>query len=336
MDSWTVAAQDFPLHPQVPAGNADTYADSACFADMIDIVTPGGLKKVPLKEISAQVAHCPSLPSLSSINKALQGLLLAEQRYSAQIAEIVRRDPSLTSRLLRLVNSVYYGLTTPVNSIEEAVFYLGVRQIRQLTMVTPIIEDFQRLTRQCAFPWREFWQHCIGTAILTREVVSAVHAPADEADYVAGLVHDVGKIVMAWSFPDHFAEIHRQASPGTQELLEIENDVLGIDHAELGALYLERHRLPEVMIKSARFHHRPEEASGYETMIASVQIADLLMRSEGIGCSGNYVPVSREHCLEASGWKVLFPRSGEAEHDIARASLHRSLERLPHILEGLV
>ena len=182
---------------------------------MIDIIATGSLKKLDLKDITKELAHTPSLPSLSSINKALQGLLMAEQRYSAQISEIIRRDPSLTSRLLRLVNSVYYGLTTPVNSIEEAVFYLGVRQIRQLTMVTPIIEDFQRLTRQCAFPWRDFWLHCIGTAILTREVISSVHAPADDSDYVAGLVHDVGKIVMAWSFPEHFTEIHRQASHGT-------------------------------------------------------------------------------------------------------------------------
>jgi len=123
---------------------------------------------------------------LGSINKALQGLLLTEQRYTAQIAEIIRRDPSLTSRLLRLVNSVYYGLSTPVNSIEEAVFYLGVRQIRQLAMVTPVIEDFQRLTCQCSFPWREFWQHCIGTAILTREVTANVPGPTEDSDYVAG------------------------------------------------------------------------------------------------------------------------------------------------------
>jgi HD-like signal output (HDOD) protein len=133
---------------------------------MTQISVPRSVGKLDLKEIESQLALCPSLPSLGSINKALQGLLLAEQRFSAQISEIIRRDPSLTSRLLRLVNSVYYGLTTPVNSIEEAVFYLGVRQIRQLTMVTPIIEDFQRLTKQCAFPWREFWQHSIGTAIL--------------------------------------------------------------------------------------------------------------------------------------------------------------------------
>lgn len=303
---------------------------------MTQLLVPGCVSRLDLKAIQAQLANCPSLPSLGSVNKALQGLLLAEQRYSTQISEIVRRDPSLTARLLRLVNSVYYGLTTPVNSIEEAVFYLGIRQIRQLTMVTPIIEDFQRLTHQCAFPWRDFWQHSIGTAILTREVLGLVQTPSDESDYVAGLVHDVGKIVMAWSFPDHFAEIHRNALSGARDLREIENEVLGIDHSELGALYLRRQNLPDLMIKSARYHHNPEEADNHTQIIASVQIADLLLRSEHIGCSGNFVEVTREQCLAASGWSVLFPKSRESELAIARASLHRSLERLPHVLEGLV
>ena len=165
---------------------------------MIQVSAPGSVGRLDRKEIDTRIELCPALPSLSSINKALQGLLFAEQRFSAQISEVIRRDPSLTARLLRLVNSVYYGLETPMTSIEEAVFYLGIRQIRQLTMVTPIIEDFQRLTSRCSFPWREFWQHCIGTAILTREVSSAVQSSPDESDYVAGLVHDVGKIVMAW------------------------------------------------------------------------------------------------------------------------------------------
>ncbi len=298
--------------------------------------TPPKITSVGPKEIQSQLARCPSLPSLGSINKALQGLLLTEQRYTAQIAEIISRDPSLTSRLLRLVNSIYYGLGTPVNSIEEAVFYLGVRQIRQLAMVTPIIEDFQRLTRQCTFPWREFWQHCIGTAILTREVATNTSAQTDDSVYVAGLVHDVGKIVMAWTFPDHFAEIHRQALPGTRDLIEIENEVLGIDHAELGALYLERHHLPQVMISSARYHHRPEKATQIPQVIASVQIADLLLRSEKIGCSGNYLEVTREECFQAPGWKILLHDTPEAEQTIARAALSRTLGQIPQMLEGLV
>ncbi len=294
------------------------------------------LNRLGLAEIQSRLARCPSLPSLSSINKSLLDLVLNEQRYSAQIGEIISRDPSLTSRLLRLVNSVYYGLSTPVTTIEDAVFYLGIRQIRQLVLVTPVIEDFQKLTLQCAFPWREFWQHCIGTGILTHEIVSLARAVPEESDYIAGLVHDVGKIVMAWAFPDHFAEIHRLALAGTEDLIEIENRVLGIDHAELGALYLERHRLSELLIQTVRYHHFPEKARSHSQIIASVQIADLLIRHEKMGCSGNYVEVSSKHCFGASGWQVLFPSALESEQSIARASLSRTLELMPRMLEGLV
>jgi HD-like signal output (HDOD) protein len=90
----------------------------------MQVLVQESVKKLDPKKIRSQVASCPALPSLGSISKALQDLLFAEQRYSAQISEVIRRDPSLTARLLRLVNSVYYGLSNPVNNIEEAVFYL--------------------------------------------------------------------------------------------------------------------------------------------------------------------------------------------------------------------
>lgn len=293
----------------------------------------------PLKseQIQVRLRACPSLPSLGSINSALQELLHAEQRYTAQISEIIRRDPSLTARILRLVNSVFYGLTVPVNSIEEAVFYLGVRQIRQLSMVTPIIEEFQKLAGNTPFPWREFWQHCIGTAILSREIITSVSAPQDEADYLAGLIHDVGKIAMASAFPDHFTAIQRRIHAHPEAgLLAIEKEVLGIDHAELGGLYLKNHNLPHVFVETARFHHAPENAGTDNTVIAATQIANLLVRQAQIGNSGDPEPVSEATWQQASGWRILFPNQNEAEVNIARANLKRSLQRLPTILEGLV
>jgi putative nucleotidyltransferase with HDIG domain len=259
------------------------------------------------EEIEAGVASCPRLPSLRSIDSALRELLNADQRYTSQISEVIRRDPSLTARLLRLVNSVYYGLTTPVNNIEEAVFYLGVRQIRQLAMVTPVLEDFQKLAGSARFGWREFWQHCIGTAMLTREVITTLESPPDEVDYVAGLVHDVGKIVMASAFPTHFEAIHGREADH-RDLIEVELDILGVDHAELGAIYLQKHGMPDALVEAARYHHQPERAGRYARIVAAVQIANLLVHHAGIGQSGHQGEVTTEAWLGASGWGILFPR----------------------------
>ena len=267
------------------------------------------LRPLTREQINNRLRHCPRLPSLSSINSALRELLTADQRYTSQVAEIIRRDPSLTARLLRLVNSVYYGLSTPVNSIEEAVFYLGVRQIRQLVMVTPIIEDFQKLAGKTPFGWRDFWQHCIGTAILTREVISAMRAPTDEVDYVAGLIHDVGKIAMASACPEHFELIHQQHSADGPALRDIEQQILGLDHTDVGAMYLRNHNLPDALVDVALFHHQPERAAHHAHLVAAVQIADLMVRHAAIGNSGNVTPVTDADWLNATGWEILFPQN---------------------------
>lgn len=296
---------------------------------------PVALRPLDIAQIEARIKDCPRLPSLRTVDSALRELLNADQRYTSQISDVIRRDPSLTARLLRLVNSVYYSLATPISSIEEAVFYLGVRQIRQLATVTPVIEDFQRLVGNSLFAWREFWRHCIGVAIMTREVISCVQVPDDECDYVAGLVHDVGKIVMASAFPRYFSEIQRRAGEAKAPLLKIEREMLGLSHAELGAIYLRNHHLPRVLVETAEFHHRPELSAG-NRIVAAVQIADMLVRHARLGNSGNFEEVAEESWLNATGWAILLPNTAQSERGIATAALKRSLERLPTILEGLV
>ncbi len=286
--------------------------------------------------IDARLSGCACLPSLSTIDSALRELLGADQRYTSQIAEIIRRDPSLTARLLRLVNSVYYGMAKPVKNIEEAVFYLGVRQIRQLAMVTPIIEDFQRLAEGRQFPWRQFWRHCIAVALMTREITDLLQSQDDEIDYVAGLIHDVGKIVMASAFPDHFTEIYHNRAEMTGNLLEWEREVLGVDHAELGAMYLRRQRLPEIFVEIVQNHHMPQQARLQGRITAAVHVADLLVRHTKIGDSGNRTEVEFDGWIDSPGWKILFAHQTEAENSITRASLNRSLARIPAILESLV
>lgn len=286
-------------------------------------------------EILVRIRNCPRLPSLRSIDTALKDLLRAEHRYTAQISNVIRRDPSLTARLLRLVNSVYYSLTSSVSSIEEAVFYLGVRQIRQLAMVTPVIEDFQKLASGSPFPWRDFWQHCVATAILTREIANSVIHLNDDSDYVSGLIHDVGKIVMASAFPAHFQEIYIN-NPPVGDLRAMERDLLGMDHAELGAIYLKNHHLSDSMVDAARFHHDPPRAGPNAPLVAAVHIADLLARYARIGNSGNPEVVEEEDCMNTSAWNILFENRSETEIAIARGSFNRTLEMLPSILSGML
>lgn len=103
------------------------------------------LKPFSTAELATRVRLCPRLPSLRSIQGALRELLAAEERYARQISEVIRRDPGLTSRLLRLVNSAHFGLSDKVTNLEEAVFFVGVRQVRELAMMPPVIDDFKKL-----------------------------------------------------------------------------------------------------------------------------------------------------------------------------------------------
>ena len=293
-------------------------------------------QRLDRRQIENRLRSCPCLPSLGSIESALKELLGADQRYTSQIAEIIRRDPSLTARLLRLVNAVHYGISKPIRSIEEAVFYLGMRQIRQLAMVTPIIEDFQLLAGHTRLEWRGFWRHCIGTALMTREVIDLVQSQNAEIDYVAGLIHDVGKIAMASAFPEHFAEIYIQRTEAEMELMELEREVLGMDHAELGALYLQKQTLPEVFVEIVQWHHQPEQAPTHGLVAAAVQVADLLVQEAKIGYSGRMPLQEAELWNKSTGWKMLFAHQTPEENAISQASLKHSLERMPATLEGLI
>jgi putative nucleotidyltransferase with HDIG domain len=302
---------------------------------MDTLTKPVLLPRLNAEQIERRLTNCPRLPSLGSINGVLRELLDAEQCFTSQVADVIRRDPSMTTRLLRMVNSVYYGLTNPVTSIEEAVFYLGVRQIRRLAVVTPVIEDLQKLAGRSRFPWRDFWRHCIATAIMTREALGEVQSSSNEGDYVAGLLHDVGKIVMASAFPEYFEQVYLRVQEDKEALLSIEADILGMDHGELGALYLVAHKLGPEVIHAVRFHHHPSQATEDTRVVAAVHLADLFVRSARIGNSGNPAEVTVETWAASEGWALLFPGATE-ERTIARANMERSLERLSSMLEGLV
>jgi HD-like signal output (HDOD) protein len=289
--------------------------------------------------IRLRVNACPKLASLGRINKALRELVNSETSVSTQIAEIIRQDPSLTARLLRMVNSVYFGLSS-VSNIEEAIFFLGLRQIRELAMATPVIEEmgsFKTNDGNAPLPWKDLWAHSIGSAILTREILRSLPITIDDdTDYLVGLLHNVGKVVMAHAFPAELREINREEYASVADVCRREIELIGWDHARIGALYLERHKMSEELVLAVQHHNEPSNAPRHQLFAAAVQVADCLVRHAGVhGGFEKIPPVERDSWLQLEGWQILYGADGP-ETKIARAAIDNALTRLPQMLSGLV
>jgi HD-like signal output (HDOD) protein len=286
-------------------------------------------------EIRRRLDACPKLASLQSVRSALRALVNAEETETSQIAEVIRRDPSLSARLLRMVNSVYFGLSARINNIEEAVFFLGVRRIRELSMATPVIEELDglRSSRVPAHLWKDLWSHSVGTALLCRELMAgAAITVDDDTDYLAGLLHHVGKIVMANAFPDEFMTAAGIETRTPEDVCAIERELIGWDHAQIGAYYLERHQIAEEIVFAVRYHHEPARAPSHHSFAAAVQVADYLARYAGVGGGFEKVnPIESGSWKELSGWNILF-----GDNEGAGANLPLVLKRLPSVLKGLV
>ena len=298
----------------------------------------GTVRRYSDQDIMRRIDACPKLASLQSINSALAGLVKSEQSITGQIAEIIRRDPSLTARLLRMVNSVYFGLSAKVNSIEEAVFYLGLRQIRELSMATPVIEDLEKINRSTLrLPWRELWKHSIGTAIMTRDILATTSFHVDDdTDYIVGLLHNVGKIILASTFPEEFGRVVEISYCSTAAVCERERELIGWDHARAGAYYLTRHQLAPEITDAVLFHNDPAAAVENSYFAAAVQIADQVVRSAGItGGFEKVPPLSEEAWMFLPGWKLLYG-DNDREARLAKASLSNRMQRLPAMLSGLI
>lgn len=305
-----------------------------------DSMSSPSARKAPFAEtvIKRRIEACPKLASLQSINRALSELLHSEQSLNSQIAQIIRRDPSLAARLLRMVNSVYYGLSARINNIEEAVFYLGLRQIRELSMATPVIEELERLQASAtALPWKELWSHSIATAILTREILGATTFQIDDdTDYLIGLLHNVGKVVMANAFPDELRLLMDTRATTPADFCRLERELIGWDHARIGAYYLERHQISDEIITAVLHHNDPARAPQHQLFAAAVQVADHVVRHAGItGGFESVAPVEHEAWLKLDGWKILYGAEGP-EGMLARAALANTLNRLPSMLQGLL
>lgn len=231
------------------------------------------------EQVVARLKQLPSLPT------AVSGLLASFSNEDVdvdQIASQIGRDQGLTARVLRVANSSFYGLQTRVGTIHDAVVILGFRAVRSMVLAVGMNGVFR--VDQCPdFDAAAYLRHSVGTGLAAR-ALAPLSGQNPELAFTAGLLHDIGKLVLASAFPKEYEAvlIHRRDHDGFP--LEAERSVIGIDHAEVGGLLAEAWRFPEELHDAVAWHHEPVETSD-ASLANLVHVAEATAHALGLAHS---------------------------------------------------
>lgn len=222
-------------------------------------------------ELARRIAALPALPPL------VMDLLASLQQENLDVATLARRiaaDQGLLVRTLRIANSPFYGLAGQVDSLDEAILVLGFRTVRSLVLGAGIVGGFRHKAGG-GFRAGVFWRHSVAVAVCARALARARRANA-EAAFTGGLLHDLGRYVMALCYPLEFERVlHLQAQRDCPHL-EAERAVLGVDHAEVGVMLARAWGLPEGLIEGISCHHEPGENGAADLMHCAEVLAHAL------------------------------------------------------------
>ncbi len=218
------------------------------------------------------------LPSLPEVYIRVTELLETENASGLKIGEAVQTDPALTARILKMINSAYYGLRNPVTSISQAVALLGRQQLKQVllgSVLAGVFKDFD-VTH---FPLRDFWQHCIKTAIIARQLAMQNARIIDhDAFFTAGLLHDVGWLVIAKVNPGSYLQITQLAKDENRDVLQVEAEKLGVTHIDVGVALLDKWGIPGLITECVRKHHDRDHVGPLSVETSIVFLANQLSR----------------------------------------------------------
>ncbi|MBU1218603.1 HDOD domain-containing protein [Myxococcota bacterium] len=195
------------------------------------------------------------LPGMSGAVQSTLSLLSDQTTNVKTVAQAVEKDQVLAARVLRLVNSPFFGLERQITSIRQAVILLGFNTIRQLVLSFGINRTITELSRKYEFDMEQFWNHSISTAVLGRRIANTIPGSDTESAFASGLLHDIGKLVLYMAFGDQYHKIQREAHTVSIDLCAVEKEKLGITHPQAGFILGQKWNFPEPILKCILFHH---------------------------------------------------------------------------------
>lgn len=246
------------------------------------------MEKSKLKELVARIEKLPTLPVVvTRINAMVQNPKTSAREVGAAIAT----DPSLSAKVLRLVNSAYFGFPSQISSVSHATTILGFNAIHNLALSATVFQLFHDNGAEELFDRRAFWEHSLGVGVLARMLAEKVRYPDKEEAFTAGLIHDVGKIVLDQFVHEEFRTVVSLVRQNNLLLYEAEAQVLGLNHANVGYILGQKWNLPKKLQDPMAYHHAPGLSKYNPQLTGIIHLADIFCRTLKIGNGGdNRVP----------------------------------------------
>ena len=227
--------------------------------------------------------------------------LIKDPNSSAEdISDVINTDLALVTRLLKVVNSPFYGFPSQINTISRAITIIGTRELTHLVLATSVIDAFKGIPSSL-INMTEFWRHSLACAIAAKYLAKECGQRATERYFISGLLQNIGSLVIYQSVPELAREVINSAKFGNEVIYKAEQRILGFDHTDVGQALVKAWRLPHSLEEVVKCHHTPSQSVNFPLEVAVVHIADIIVSSAQLGHSGDsHVPP-----LEPDAWDLL-------------------------------
>lgn len=274
-----------------------------------------------MRDIRSEIDKINEIVPFPTVVAQIMSELLKEETATEKIVQLIETDAVLTARILRAANSPYYGLRWEVNNITRAVVLLGFEEVSRLVLIYQMKQRVFALSADQRAYLETLWKHSVATAAIARMLALFVDFRGDGREFTAGLMHDLGKIVLVQYFADTLNNTQSMIRELGMRDTEAELQSLAIDHAEIGGQLAERWGIPPSFIEVMRCHHVPLESKDNQQLVALVRFADLLSERWGSGINEQPMTFTLE---EDDSWKLMrrfFPRLVDERADAVEQKL---------------
>ncbi len=236
---------------------------------------PDGVAKLMPPELAKAVAKINEISSLPEITTRIVEVVEDPHATARNMHDVVQGDPALTAKILKVVNSAFYGLQAQIASLDRAILMLGLSAVKNIALATSLSRMFKAEAVSEQFTARDLWRHSVAVGVCSRQLAQAVRSDNPDEVFVAGLVHDMGLIVCQQLFPEKLRQVAETCLSQPQDFRAVEERIVGADHQQLGGLLAAKWKFPLKLLLAIGSHHElgpcPDEL---KAMVAITLVAD--------------------------------------------------------------